>query len=115
MSLAKWVRLCAAGEAPQPGKVMEGEVEGVAVCLANVRGELSALDNRCPHRDGPLGQGWIEGDTVICPWHSWAFHVKTGLSEYPADEQVTVFPVRVDGNDVLVEMTQEPGTRTSSI
>jgi len=102
--VGQWVRVCSLAEAPQPGKVMEAEAGGVGVCLANVNGELSALDNLCPHRQGPLGQGWIEGDTVICPWHSWAFHVKTGLSEYPADEAVVVFPLKVEGEDVLVEI-----------
>ena len=63
----------------------------MAICLANVNGELSALDNICPHRQGPLGQGWMEGEAVICPWHSWAFNVKTGLAEYPVHERVMCF------------------------
>jgi nitrite reductase (NADH) small subunit len=83
---------------------MEAEVDGVGICLANVNGELSALDNVCPHRRGPLGQGWVEGDCVVCPWHSWTFHVKTGLAEYPAHERVDVFPVRIEGEDVLVDI-----------
>ena len=102
--MARWVKVCGIKEAPEPGKVMEADAGGVAICLANVKGELSALDNLCPHRAGPLGQGWLEGELVICPWHSWAFHVKTGLSEYPVDETVTVFPVMVTGEDVLVEI-----------
>ena len=61
--MAQWVRLCGVAEAPAAGQVMEAEVEGVAVCLANVDGELSALDNWCPHRRGPLGQGWMEGES----------------------------------------------------
>jgi nitrite reductase (NADH) small subunit len=103
-AVAKWVRLCGLAEAPAIGQVAEAEVEGVAVCLANVNGELSALDNVCPHRQGPLGQGWIEGDAVVCPWHSWAFNVKTGLAEYPVHERVNMFPLRVDGEDVLVDI-----------
>jgi len=83
---------------------MEAEAGGVGICLANVNGELSALENLCPHREGPLGQGWIEGETVVCPWHSWTFHVKTGLSEFPGDESVDVFPLKVEGEDVLVEI-----------
>jgi len=83
---------------------MEAEVEGVGVCLANVDGELSALDNVCPHRQGPLGQGWVEGEAVICPWHSWAFNAKTGVAEYPEGERVGSFAVRVEGEDVLVEI-----------
>jgi nitrite reductase (NADH) small subunit len=102
--VAQWVRLCGLAEAPGAGKVMEAEVEGVGVCLANVNGELCALDNVCPHRQGPLGQGWIEGEAVICPWHSWAFNSKTGLADYPAHERVDVFPLRVEGEDVLVDI-----------
>jgi nitrite reductase (NADH) small subunit len=84
--------------------VMEAEVDGVAVCLANVNGVLSALDNICPHRQGPLGQGWIEGEAVVCPWHSWAFDAMTGVSVYPENVRVEVFPVRVEGESVLVDL-----------
>jgi nitrite reductase (NADH) small subunit len=102
--VAQWVRLCGLAEAPPPGRVMEVEVEGVAVCLANVNGELSALDNVCPHRQGPLGQGWVEGEAVVCPWHSWAFNARTGLAEYPVHERVEVFPLRVEGEDIQVDI-----------
>lgn len=102
--VAKWVRLCGLAEAPAVGQVAEAEVEGVAVCLANVNGELSALDNICPHRQGPLGQGWVVGEAVVCPWHSWAFNVRTGVAEYPAQERVDVIPLRVVGQDVLVDI-----------
>ena len=97
--MAEWVRLCGVGEAPGVG----GVVEVGAICLANVDGTLSALDNLCPHRQGPLGQGWIEGEAVVCPWHAWAFHAKTGRAEYPVGERVKAFPVRVVGEDVEIE------------
>ncbi|MDQ2834391.1 MAG: Rieske (2Fe-2S) protein [Acidobacteriota bacterium] len=102
--MAKWVKLCGLADAPGKGHVAEAEVDGVQVCLANVGGELSALNNVCPHRQGPLGQGWIEGEAVVCPWHSWAFHAKTGIAEYPVGEKVDVFPLRVQGEDVLVDI-----------
>ena len=102
--MAKWVKLCGLSEAPGPGSVSEIVMDGVAVCLANVGGELSALDNVCPHRQGPLGQGWLEGDCVVCPWHSWMFHVKTGVAEYPTNEHVAVFPLEVTGEDILIEI-----------
>jgi nitrite reductase (NADH) small subunit len=102
--VAQWVRLCGVAEAPGVGHVMEAKVEGIGMCLANVNGELSALDNICPHRQGPLGQGWIEGDAVVCPWHSWAFHVKTGAAVYPEKERVDVFPLRIEGGNVLVDI-----------
>ena len=102
--MEQWVRLCVAAEAPAPGEVTEAEVQGVAVCLANVGGELRALDNWCPHRRAPLAEGWTEGNAVVCPWHSWAFDLKTGDSVYPENQKVEVFPVRVEGDDVLIDI-----------
>jgi nitrite reductase (NADH) small subunit len=102
--VAQWVRLCGVAESPAVGQVQEAEAGGVAICLANVNGELSALDNWCPHRRGPLGQGWVEGEAVVCPWHSWAFNAKTGQAEYPLHERIDVFPLKVEGDDILVDI-----------
>lgn len=102
--MAEWVRLCGVAEAPAEGAVMEAEAGGRGVCLARVGGELRAVDNRCPHRDGPLGQGWIEGGAVVCPWHSWSFDLTTGKAEYPVDEKVDVFGLRVEGEDLLINL-----------
>jgi nitrite reductase (NADH) small subunit len=112
--LKQWVRLCGLADAPGVGQVSEAEVNGVAVCLANVQGELSALDNWCPHRQGPLGQGWLEGEAVVCPWHSWTFNVKTGIAEYPVQERVAALPVRVEGEEVLVDLGDRVGRETES-
>ena len=98
--MAQWARVCGVHQAPAEGQVAELEVSGTAICLANVNGELSALGNLCPHRQGPLGQGWIEGNAVICPWHSWAFNRETGLSEYPENHRVPVYPVKVEDGSV---------------
>jgi nitrite reductase (NADH) small subunit len=102
--VAEWVRLCGSWEAPRVGEVMEAEAKGVAICLANVEGKLCALDNVCPHRDGPLGGGWIEGNAVVCPWHSWAFDVTTGIAEPPERAKVRVFPVQMEGEDLMVDL-----------
>jgi nitrite reductase (NADH) small subunit len=102
--LGQWVRLCSVAEAPTEGQVQETGAGGVAICLARIGGELAALDNWCPHRQGPLGQGWVEGEAVICPWHSWAFNARTGEAEFPVHERVAVFPLKVEGEDVFVEL-----------
>lgn len=99
-----WVKLCSAADAPPEGNVMEAEVEGVAVCLARLNGDLAALDNICPHRQGPLGQGWIEGSAVVCPWHAWAFDLRTGMAEPPEQAQVKVFELRAEGDDLLIKL-----------
>jgi nitrite reductase (NADH) small subunit len=78
----------------------------MVICLANVNGEFSALDNVCPHRGGPLGQGSVEGESVICPWHSWTFNLKTGIAEAPVTARAKVIPVKVENGDVLAELEQ---------
>ncbi len=102
--MAQWVRLCGVGDAPTEGMVCEQQAGEFEICLARINGELKAVDNLCPHRRGPLGQGWIEGNAVVCPWHSWAFDLSTGLADYPAGEKVGVFPLRTEGDDLLVDI-----------
>ena len=103
--MAQWVRLCGVNEAPKPGEVTEVEAEGGAICLANVDGKMHAIDNVCPHRQGPLGQGWIEGKTVLCPWHAWAFDVETGVAEEPERAQVKVYSVRTEADALYADLT----------
>jgi nitrite reductase (NADH) small subunit len=103
-TMANWVRLCGVNEAPAEGAVNEQRAGEFEVCLARAGGELRALDNLCPHRRGPLGQGWIEGNAVVCPWHSWAFDLNTGLADYPPGEKVGVFALRIEGEDLLIDV-----------
>lgn len=103
--MAEWVQLCGANEAPKTGEVTEVEAGGRQICLANIEGKLHAMDNVCPHRQGPLGQGWVEGHQVVCPWHAWAFDVNTGVCEEPERAQVRVFAVRQEGDRVLADLT----------
>jgi nitrite reductase (NADH) small subunit len=102
--VGQWVRLCSRAEAPQPGSVLETEAGGKVFCVGNLRGELHALNGICPHRGGPLGQGWMNGESVVCPWHAWRFNLKTGVAAHPVTQQVRVYPVKVEGDDVLLEL-----------
>ena len=92
-------------EAPPVGEVREVEAAGQMLCLANIAGEFHVLDNLCPHRQGPLGQGWVEGQTVVCPWHAWAFDCRSGIAEEPEKGRVKVFPNRIESDAVLVDLS----------
>ncbi len=87
---------------PGSGKVVEAEGETIA--LLNVEGTFYAIGNTCHHRGGPLGEGSLEGNTVTCPWHGAQFNVTTGeVLAPPAATGVKSYPVRVEGEDVLIE------------
>ena len=108
--MAQWVPVCNLSEAPAEGAVLEAEAAGTAICLARLNGTLHALDNLCPHRAGPLGQGWIEGEAVLCPWHAWAFNLHSGVADPPEHAQVDVFPVRVEAEQVLIDLEARSAT-----
>lgn len=84
---------------------MHVEVGGQSLAIFNIAGTLYAIENTCPHRGGPLAEGMMAGQEVICPWHGSRFDVKTGVVlTPPAQQGVKSFPVRVTGNDVEVEV-----------
>ena len=98
--MSEWVRLCGAAEAPVEGKLVQADAAGKEICLANVEGMLRAVDNLCPHRQGPLAEGWIENGEVVCPWHGWSFDPATGKCTN-ATGCVAAYPVKVQDGAVV--------------
>jgi nitrite reductase/ring-hydroxylating ferredoxin subunit len=85
------------------GKVVEAE--GKTLALFNLGGTFYALDNRCTHLGGPLGEGTVEGTRVTCPWHGSVFDITTGqVVGPPARRPVATFRVHVERDEVLVEL-----------
>ncbi len=84
------------------GKVIP--VKGEVIALFNVDGKFYAIDNACPHRGGPLGEGDLEGCVVTCPWHGWNFDVTTGCSHDIPDEKIKTYSCRIEGETVWVEL-----------
>ena len=88
---------------PGSGKVVEAN--GQRIALFNVDGALYAIDNTCTHVGGSLGEGDLIDDTVSCPLHGAQFNVKTGeVLSPPAGSGVRSYTVKVEGNDVFVEL-----------
>ncbi len=85
-------------------QMIEVQVDGQNICLANIDGKYYAIGNICTHEGGPLADGKLEGYHVECPWHSSKFDVRTGeVTNPPANEPEQVYEVKVDGNDILVK------------
>ena len=91
------------------------------VGVYNVNGTFYAIANYCPHEGGPLCSGRARGRTVVdekvpgdavmvrdlefiyCPWHQWGFELATGTTAVKPEWSIRTYPVRVVGNDVLVQ------------
>ncbi len=87
----------------EPGKGKCVEVNGKQIALFNLGGTFRAIDNTCIHRGGPLSEGDLNGDKVTCPWHGWEFSVVSGEAVHSPAAKVNAYPVKIDGDDVLVE------------
>ena len=87
-----------------PGKVREFQVAGKRIGLANVSGKFCAFNNICVHQGGPLGEGDLVGQVVICPWHSWEYDVTTGKLVGNSEVGVETYPVEVRDDEVFVDI-----------
>jgi len=96
--MPRFVRLCAVTDVETGGSAVVA-VEGREVAVFNVGGAFHALDNACPHRGGPLGEGDLEGCLLTCPWHEWQFDVRTGES-VTADVRAVSYETKIEGDSV---------------
>ena len=88
-----------------PGAAKTVQVEGRTLALFRLGDRYYALDNKCTHWDGPLAEGFVEGDRVTCPWHGAQFLIETGVvCRAPARRDVRHYPVIVRGGDLLVDL-----------
>jgi nitrite reductase (NADH) small subunit len=67
-------------------------------------GQVFAVGNACPHRGGPLADGMLVGDQVVCPLHAFRFDGRAGTCDQPGTCNVPTFPVEVEGGVVRVAL-----------
>jgi nitrite reductase (NADH) small subunit len=102
--MANFIKLTTESELPPADEAKEFPCGARTICVANVNGVYRTMDNLCPHRGGPLGQGMVEGSKVVCPWHGWAWDTRTGQAAQDPGIKVAVYPLKIEGGDVLVEI-----------
>ena len=85
------------------GAVMEVTIGDDSYAICNSNGELHALAGICPHAGGPIGQGALQENLVVCPWHEWAYDCRTGENDYDPSVKLDRFAVKTDGDDILLD------------
>ncbi len=102
--MSPFIKLASKSDLPPDNEAKEFILGDKVICVANVNGTITAMDNVCLHRGGPLGQGMIEGDKLVCPWHGWQWDPKTGEAAHNPAAKVAVYPLKIEGEDVLVQL-----------
>ncbi len=99
-----WHRIASLHEV-EPGQRKVVQIEGKELALLHTDRGLWCIDFRCPHTGGPLGEGIIAEDEIICPLHKWKFQLCDGThNRGTACEPAGVYQLRAEGDDVLVEL-----------
>jgi nitrite reductase (NADH) small subunit len=103
-NMAETIKIASKSELPAPDEAKEFAAGDRVICVANVGGTLSAMDNVCVHRGGPLGQGIVADGKIVCPWHGWQYDPKSGAASHNPSAKVKVYPLKIEGDDVLIEV-----------
>jgi nitrite reductase (NADH) small subunit len=85
--------------------VREVRVAGEPFAVCNVNGTLHAVSGTCPHAGGPLGQGALQGNMLVCPWHAWEFDCRTGEHDYNSAIAVRTIPLHVLDGEVSLDIS----------
>ena len=86
-----------------PGEKKLVEYQGTLVGLFNLDGEFYAIHDICTHDGGPLVEGELDGDVIICPRHGARFDVRTGaVRALPAYKPAPTYQVKIEGDDILI-------------
>jgi nitrite reductase (NADH) small subunit len=98
-----FVRIGNVSELPPEGEAKAFACETRELCVARIDGQITAIDNVCPHRGGPLAQGSVVETKIVCPWHGWEFDLATGLAPGSTTIGAPVYEIKTDGEYILVK------------
>jgi nitrite reductase/ring-hydroxylating ferredoxin subunit len=105
--MSDWIKVGTVDDV-KPGTVVQVEVEGEPVCLANTGEEFLATTDICSHDYVELHGGWLEDDEIECPQHGSRFNMRTGkVLNPPATQSIAPYETKVEGRDVYVRGPME--------
>jgi nitrite reductase (NADH) small subunit len=102
-----WLDIGALGEVPRQGARTVATSAGPIAVFRAHDDAVFALDDRCPHKGGPLSQGIVHSHAVTCPLHSWVIDLATGEAAAPDQGCVRRIPVRVQAGRILIGLPME--------
>ncbi|MDZ4135291.1 MAG: nitrite reductase small subunit NirD [Paracoccaceae bacterium] len=101
-----WIDIGGLADIPAQGARVVKTALGCVAVFRTADDRIFALDDRCPHKGGPLSEGIVHGHFVTCPLHGWVFDMTTGLAQGADDGQTPSYQVRVDGGRIMLDATR---------
>ena len=100
----KWVEVGSIGDVPVRGARCVNTPEGRIAVFRTAEDQVFAIEDRCPHKDGPLSQGIVHGTAVTCPLHNWVISLETGKALGADEGAVKTIPVRVEAERLFIAL-----------
>jgi len=101
--MSNFIDIGALGDIPQQGARLVKTASGCIAIFRTAQDKVFALDDKCPHKGGPLSNGIQHGEAVTCPLHNWVFDLNTGAAQGADVGQVKTYPVKVANGRVLID------------
>jgi nitrite reductase (NADH) small subunit len=101
--MTDWIDVSALDDVPLRGARVVRTALGCVAVFRTGAETVHALENRCPHRGGPLAEGIVHGTAVTCPLHNWVISLETGEAQGADEGRVATYPARVENGRILLE------------
>jgi nitrite reductase (NADH) small subunit len=105
MSETIWTDIGALDQIPRRGARVVRTPQGCVAVFRTADDEAFALEDRCPHKGGPLSQGIVHGTSVTCPLHNWVLSLKTGEPEGADVGHALAFPLKVEAGRIRIDLS----------
>ena len=104
MSAPYWVPIGSLHDIPRQGARCVTTPQGRIGVFRTAEDAVFAIEDRCPHRGGPLSEGIVHGASVTCPLHNWVISLETGEAQGADEGHVRTYPVRIEGEALFVRI-----------
>jgi len=104
--MTDWIDIANLDAIPKRGARLVKTVHGCVAIFRTATDEVFALDNACPHKNGPLADGIVHGNAVTCPLHNWVISLESGEVQGADEGQVATYPARVADGRIFLDATR---------
>lgn len=100
--MTDWIEIGTINAIPRRGSRCVNTPSGKIAVFRTQEDQVFAIENRCPHKHGPLSEGIVHGASVTCPLHSWVFDLATGQAQGADEGQARTFPIDVVDGRIFI-------------
>jgi nitrite reductase (NADH) small subunit len=113
-SLNDWIDIGALDDIPERGARIVKTLAGCVAVFRTLGNEVYAIDDACPHKQGPLSEGIVHGRSVTCPLHNWVISLETGEAQGADSGSVATYAIQVSAGRLLLDASRLRAKRAAA-